>query len=102
MAIASFSAPYLKSIPVVKLDLSKTADRRKHDGIVEHVKRITTATSHLAAAEGQAGVQRSQRILDAARKALDDAVYALYDLDDQEREWVRVKSDLPSPKRSRL
>lgn len=87
-----FSAPYLKDIPVPKLDMGTAKDRRRHDQLVNSVKQVLLSLEKLKEATASGDKDRLERQVEAAKRAVDDAVHNLYGLSPVESEWVRRKS----------
>jgi len=88
-----FSGPYLKSIPVPRLDLGTSRGRQAHDQIVRGVEQVTSSLEDLRRSTAAGDTQRLQRQAEAGRKAVDAAVQALYGLTPKERELVRNLSE---------
>jgi predicted type IV restriction endonuclease len=74
----------LKRAPIRSIDLSKPTDKSSHDQIVRLVDKMLSLTQQLAAAKTPQDTNLVQRQIDATDKQIDQLVYALYGLTDEE------------------
>lgn len=84
-----FSAPYLKRLPIRRIDFSKSGDRSRHDRIVTLVQRILDQsqkkqTGGLVPSE----LNRLERDIATSERQVADIVYELYGFSGQERRIV--------------
>jgi hypothetical protein len=79
-----FSAPYLKRIPVRRIDFSDRTDRASHDRIVKLVDAMLSLHEHLVATKSAAEKTITQRQIDATDAEIDRLVYDLYGLTAEE------------------
>lgn len=74
----------LASLPIYKIDLSNTTDRIAHDKLVALVEKMLTLHQQLAAAKTPQDANLLQRQIAATDKQIDQLVYLLYGLTDEE------------------
>jgi hypothetical protein len=86
-----FSAPYLKTVPIPRLDLSKAEARGRQERIVGLVKEVTTDLKQLRVTAQDAEQERLRRRIAAARRAIDTEVEGLYGLTDDQVAWIGRK-----------
>lgn len=79
-----FSAPYLKKIPIRRIDFAKKPDRARHDQLVALVERMLKLHADLPAAKSPDAQTRLQREIKATDAAIDQLVYQLYELTPEE------------------
>lgn len=80
-----FSAPYLKQIPIALPDMTTSKGRERHKRVVDAVQRASDCVARLADNMADSERERAERQLAAARRVVDDAVTAIYELTDEER-----------------
>lgn len=80
-----FSAPYLKQIPIALPDMSTKNGRDGHKRVVDAVQRATDGVARLADVASDSERERAARQLIAARRLVDDAVAASYELTNGEK-----------------
>jgi len=80
----------LASLPIRILDLNDPADKARHDKIVELVNRILDLHKKLAAASIPGDKTAIERQIDATDDEIDNLVYELYGLTDEEIEIVKA------------
>ena len=73
-----------KRFPIPVLDLSKKADKTKHDNLVSLVDKMLELKKQEAAEQNQQLKTMISRQIDGIDKAIDLAVYGLYDLTEDE------------------
>jgi hypothetical protein len=83
-AYYKFSAPYLKRLPIRRIDFSDRADKTSHDRMVKLVDSMQTLHQRLAAAKSEAQKTVIQRQIDATDGEIDRLVYDLYGLTKKE------------------
>jgi hypothetical protein len=83
-AYYKFSAPYLKRLPIRRIDLSDRADKTSHDRMVQLVDSMLELHKRLAAAKSEAQKTVIQRQIDATDAEIDRLVYDLYGLSAEE------------------
>lgn len=74
----------LASLPIYKIDFSNSADRTSHDKLVVLVEKMLALHRQLAAAKTPQDANLPQRQIDATDKQIDQLVYQLYGLTDEE------------------
>lgn len=83
-----FSAPYLKGLPIRRIDFSNSADRRAHDDIVSLVRRVMSATEKAGRASRPQDRELHYRQATEFDGQIDRAVYALYKLSSKQIDLV--------------
>jgi type II restriction/modification system DNA methylase subunit YeeA len=81
----------LLSLPVAIIDLSQKNDKVKHDSIVSLVDTMLELRQKEAAETNPDVKKIISRQIDGVDKAIDAAVYALYDLTEDEIKTVEEK-----------
>jgi len=81
---AKVLAENLKKLPLPILDLSNVGERAKHDKLVALVEKMLALHPQLAAAKTPQDTTLLQRQIDATDKQIDQLVYQLYGLTDEE------------------
>ena len=76
--------PQLSTIPIVDIDFSKAQERAPHDKLVALVEKMLALHQQLAAAKTPQDTTLLQRQIAATDKQIDQLVYALYGLTDEE------------------
>jgi len=86
----------LRRIPIRKIDFDNPDDVAKHNKMVKLVERMLDLNKQLAAAKIPDEKTRIQRQIDATDKQIDQLVYELYNLTDEEIAIVegRVKEKI--------
>ena len=79
-----FSSPYLKKLPIRRINFSSPADKAKHGKMVKLVERMLDLNKKLAAAKVPAEKTRIQRQITATDNQIDKLVYDLYNLTPEE------------------
>ena len=79
-----FSAPYLKKLPIRRINFDDSADIARHDKMVALVERMLALHKRLAAATIPADKTLYQRQIEAADRQIDALVYELYGLTEEE------------------
>lgn len=74
----------LASLPICEIDFSKKYDRDLHDKLVALVEKMLTLHQQLAATKTPQDINLVQRQIDATDKQIDQLVYTLYGLTDEE------------------
>ena len=83
-AYYKFSAPYLKRLPIRRIDFSIAADKTSHDRIVRLADSMLELHQQLAAAKSEAHRTTIQRQIYATDAEIDRLVYDLYGLTTEE------------------
>jgi hypothetical protein len=83
-----FSAPYLKKLPVRRVNFDDPEDAARHDKMVALVERMLALHQKLAAATTPADKQLYQRQIEANDRQIDRLVFELYGLTEEEIEVV--------------
>jgi hypothetical protein len=76
--------PQLSTIPIVEIDFKNVHERVTHDKLVALVEKMLTLHQQLAAAKTPQDTTLLQRQIAATDKQIDQLVYALYGLTDEE------------------
>jgi hypothetical protein len=74
----------LATFPIRKIDFSKTTDRATHDKLVALVEKILALHQQLATAKTPQDTTLLQRQIVATDRQIDQLVYALYGLSEEE------------------
>ena len=88
-----FSAPYLKRIPIRRVDFSNRSDIVSHDRMVKMVEAMLALHKQLAAAKSEARKTIIQRQIDATDAEIDRLVYDLYGLTAEEIAIVEASDE---------
>ncbi len=91
-AYYKFSAPYLRKLPIRRINFSDAADKARHDSMVQLVESMLALHKHKAAARTQSEQERIQRQIDATDRQIDTLVYELYELTPEEIAVVTAKT----------
>lgn len=83
-----FFGQYLEGFPVRTINFSDPVDKSRHDHIVSLVEQMLAAKEKLAAAKSDADVNRLEMQCESLDRQIDDAVYGLYGLTEEERKIV--------------
>ncbi|MGA2034190.1 MAG: N-6 DNA methylase [Thermoguttaceae bacterium] len=79
-AYYKFSAPYLKQLPIRRIDFFHAADKDSHERIVKLAEAMLALHKQLRAAKSEAHRTTIQRQIDATDAEIDRLVYDLYGL----------------------
>jgi hypothetical protein len=79
-----FSAPYLKGLPIRRINFDDPADVARHDKMVALVERMLVLHEKLGAATIPADKKLYQRQIEATDRQIDELVYELYGLTEEE------------------
>jgi len=79
-----FSAPYLKKLPIRRINFSDPADKTRHEKMVALVGRMLALHKKLAAATIPADKKLYQRQIEVTDQQIDALVYELYGLTEEE------------------
>ena len=74
----------MKKIPIRAIDFSNKKDKARHDKLVGLVERMLDLNKKLADAKTAHDKTVLQRRIDATDKQIDNLVYELYDLTEEE------------------
>ncbi|MCL5966985.1 MAG: Eco57I restriction-modification methylase domain-containing protein [Deltaproteobacteria bacterium] len=80
----SFEARFIRGLPIRTIDFSDPADKARHDRMVALVEQMLTLNKQLAAANTDHEKTVLQRQIDATDRQIDQLVYELYGLTDEE------------------
>jgi adenine-specific DNA-methyltransferase len=83
-ALAEVKKTHVEHLPIPTLDLSVKADKTKHDNLVLLVDKMLELKQKEAAEKNQQLKTMISRQIDSVDKAIDTAVYQLYNLTDDE------------------
>ncbi len=79
-AYHEFSAPYLKRLPIVRIDFSNREQKRAHDRVVALVDSMIALHQQAAAAKSLSQKTVLQRQIEATNAEIDRLVCSLYGL----------------------
>ena len=79
-----FSAPYLKKLPMRRIDFTKPVDRQRHDRMVVLVDKMLALMPTLRAATAESEGAALQNAVTATESEIDHLVYELYGLTKEE------------------
>lgn len=82
---------FMEQLPVRGIDFSDSADKARHDHIVKLVERMLTAKEELSKAKTEAETTRLERECESLDRQIDQAVYELYGLTEEEIRVVEGK-----------
>ena len=74
----------LAQLPIRAIDFDHSSDKAKHDKMIQLVEQMLDFNKRLAAAKVPGEKTRIQRQIDATDKQIDNLVYELYDLTEEE------------------
>jgi hypothetical protein len=83
-AYFKFSAPYLRRLPIRRIDFGRRTDRAAHDRVVKLVDAMHSLHTHLAAAKSETQKEVIRRQISATDAEIDRLVYDLYGLTPKE------------------
>ncbi|RKZ40203.1 MAG: restriction endonuclease subunit R, partial [Candidatus Parabeggiatoa sp. nov. 3] len=75
---------YVQQLPIRTIDFDNSTDKANHDKIVQLVEQMIALNKQLAAAKAPQTKTLLKRRIDATDKQIDELVYWLYDLTEQE------------------
>jgi len=75
---------FIEQLPIRTIDFSDLTDKARHDGMLELVETMLKLHKQLAAANTNHEKTAIQRQIDATDKHIDQLVYELYGLTDEE------------------
>ena len=81
----------IRNFPIPAISLSELVDKAKHDHIVKFVEQMLKAKEELAAAKLDSDVQRLELRCATLDRQIDEAVYELYGLTEEEIKIVEGK-----------
>jgi len=79
---------YLKQLPIWNIDSSNSADKSRHDRMVEMVEEMLALYKQLASAKTEHEKTALQRQIDATDKQIDQLVYELYGITEEEQKII--------------
>ena len=81
---------FLKGIPIRRIDFKNRDEKKMHDGLVALVDRMLELNKRLASIRNTPGNERDelQREIELTDRKIDNLVYDLYGLTDEERKIV--------------
>jgi hypothetical protein len=79
-------------LPIRSINFSDKSDKTKHDKMVSLVERMLDLHKRLAAAKAPDDKTKLQRQIDATDREIDQLVYDLYGLTEEEIQIVEGKS----------
>lgn len=91
-----FSAPYLKKLPIRRIDFDAPADKSLHDRLVALVDKMLTLTPALRAAKSEAEKATLQNAVTKTDREIDQLVYQLYALTPEEIALVEGTAQSPA------
>jgi len=80
----SYGKRFIEQLPIRTIDFSDPADKGRHDGMVMLVGSMLSLNKQLAAANTDHEKTALQRQIDATDRQIDQLVYELYGLTDEE------------------
>jgi predicted nucleic acid-binding Zn-ribbon protein len=90
-AFAEVKAIYVKQLPIRTINFEDPADKARHDHIVSLVEQMLAAKAKHAAATTESEKNRLDIQIETLDRQIDDAVYELYGLSEEERRIVEGK-----------
>jgi hypothetical protein len=80
----SFESRFIRHLPIRDIDFSDPADKARHDRMVAHAESMLSLNKQLASANTGHEKTALQRQIDATDRQIDQLVYELYSLTDEE------------------
>ncbi|MBI5651838.1 MAG: Eco57I restriction-modification methylase domain-containing protein [Chloroflexi bacterium] len=87
----SYESRYIRNLPIRALNLADAAEKAQHDQMVARVSQMLELHTRRRAAQTAHDRDLVQRQIDATDAAIDDLVYALYGVTEEERKVVEGK-----------
>jgi len=78
---------YLKQLPIRTIDFSKLSEKKLHDGLIALVEIMLDLNKKIQTAKG-GEKEQVQRQIEKADKEIDDLVYKLYGITEEERKII--------------
>ena len=91
----NFKPVYIGPMPMRRIDLGKAADLTSHDQIVSLVDQLLSLNKQLQTAKLETDREQIQRAIDHAERKIDELVYELYGLTEEEVKVVEGSSEKP-------
>jgi hypothetical protein len=85
---AEIKVIYVERLPIRPINFNDTADKARHDAIVKLVETMLATKERLAAVRTDAEATRLESLCDALDRQIDQAVYELYGLTEEDIEIV--------------
>ncbi len=79
-----FIYQYLEKLPILTIDFSNLEDKNRHDGMVELVEQMLVLHERLAKTTTETDKAMLQRQIDTTDQEIDNLVYELYELTEEE------------------
>jgi hypothetical protein len=79
-----YDIPYLKELPIRTIDFSNRSEKQMHDKLVQLVEQMLENQKYLHEAKNDDDKKLYQNICDSLDKQIDQLVYKLYDLTEEE------------------
>jgi type I restriction-modification system DNA methylase subunit len=79
-----FSAPYLKKIPIKRINFTDKSDTSNHDKMISFVEQMLELHKKISKIKNPDEKTRIQRQIDSTDRQIDQLVYKLYDLTPEE------------------
>ncbi len=86
-----YFAQFVEQLPVKAIDFSDSTDKSRHDHIVSLVERMLAAKEELSKAKTEAETTRLERECESLDRQIDQSVYELYGLTEEEIKVVEGK-----------
>ena len=83
---------YVKKLPIRTIDFDNPDDKAKHDKMINHVDKMLDLHKKLPAAKVPAEKTRIQRQINSTEKQIDNLVYDLYNLTEEEIKIIEQNS----------
>jgi hypothetical protein len=87
------SLVYFREFPIRTIDFSNPKEKSQHDSIVKLVEQMLDAKQKLAAAKTDAEVNRHELLCSSLDRQIDEVVYELYGLTQEEIKIVEGRND---------
>jgi hypothetical protein len=85
-----FDAPVTKRIPIRNIDFSNPSEKKLHDDLVALVDVMLDLNKRIQTAKGSQRDQ-IQRQIEKTDKAIDEIVYKLYNITEEEKKIIEEK-----------
>jgi hypothetical protein len=91
-ALAEIKKHHVEQLPIRVIDFSDSTDKVRHDRMIELVERMLDLNKQLAEAKAPQTKTVLQRQIETINKQIDQLVYKLYDLTDEEIKIVESET----------
>ncbi|WP_275531868.1 TaqI-like C-terminal specificity domain-containing protein, partial [Brachyspira hyodysenteriae] len=83
-------AYHINELPIYKIDLNKKEEKEKYDKIIELVDSMIILNKKLISEKNPNSLNTINRQISACEKQLDNLIFSIYNLNDEERRIIEV------------